>query len=218
MTVNVPSAVFLQVTGVHGIWEACMVQAGGFCPPENGSITEDEESHMARGKVKIYVGTGHGKTPAAVGLALIKASEGGHAVIIQFFQGRGLSDSEFIHKLEPEVKLFRFEKSNILWKDMDEEQRRIEAANIRNGLNYARKVLDTGESDILVMDDVLGLIDNGIITFEEMGELLEHREDTDVVLTGTRMDDGLCKYADEIQEITAVPFRCFREDESNICN
>ena len=52
-------------------------------------------------------------------------------------------------------------------------------------------------------------IDNGIITFEEMGELLEHREETDVVLTGTRMDDGLCRFADEIQEITDCPFCCF---------
>ena len=57
--------------------------------------------------------------------------------------------------------------------------------------------------------DVLGLIDNGIIPFEEMGELLEHREETDVVLTGTRMDDGLCRFADEIQEITDCPFCCF---------
>lgn len=164
---------------------------------------------MARGRVRIFVGTGHGKTPAALGLALMRASRGGHAVIIQFFRGRGLPDSEFNKKLEPEIKLFRFEKSDIPWSEMSEEERSREAANIRNGLNYARKVLDTGESDLLVMDDVLGLIDNGIITFEEMGELLEHREETDVVLTGTRMDDGLCRFADEIQEITDCPFCCF---------
>ncbi len=170
---------------------------------------------MARGKVRIFVGAGHGKTPAAVGLALMRASAGGHAVIIQFFQGRGLSDAEFIHKLEPEVKLFRFEKAKIMWKDMDEQQRSIEASNIRNGLNYARKVLDTGECDILVLDDVLGLIDNGIITFEEMGALLEHRMDTDVVLTGTRMDDGLCLYADEIEEISEVPFRRYSEEKED---
>ena len=164
---------------------------------------------MARGRVRIFVGTGHGKTPAALGLALMRASRGGHAVIIQFFRGRGLPDSEFNKKLEPEIKLFRFEKSDIPWAEMSEEERSREAANIRNGLNYARKVLDTGESDLLGMDDVLGLIDNGIITFEEMGELLEHREETDVVLTGTRMDDGLCRFADEIQEITDCPFCCF---------
>ena len=35
---------------------------------------------MARGRVRIFVGTGHGKTPAALGLALMRASKGGHAV------------------------------------------------------------------------------------------------------------------------------------------
>lgn len=162
---------------------------------------------MARGKVRIFTGGGHCKTPAAMGLALMTAAAGGQAVIIQFFKGRGLPDSEFSRKLDPEIKVFRFEKSDIAWKDMSPEQRVSETANIRNGLNFARKVLDTGESGILIMDDVLGLIDNGIVTVEEVGELLSHRDDTEVILTGTKMDDGLCQFADEIVEMTEVPFR-----------
>ena len=126
---------------------------------------------------------------------------GSENVVFPF--GHGLSYTNF------KIDNIRFEKSDIPWAEMSEEERSREAANIRNGLNYARKVLDTGERDLLVMDDVLGLIDNGIITFEEMGELLEHREETDVVLTGTRMDDGLCRFAGEIKEITDCPFCCF---------
>ena len=34
-----------------------------------------------------------------------------------------------------------------------------------------------------------------------------------MVLTGTRMDDGLCRFADEITEITESAFRCFSENE-----
>lgn len=169
---------------------------------------------MARGKIRIFTGTGHCKTPAAMGLALFTAADGGQAVIIQFFKGRGLPDTEFSRKLDPEIKVFRFEKSDIPWKEMTQEQRTSESANIRNGLNFAKKVLDTGECRILIMDDVLGLIDNGILTVDEMGEILDHRDETDVILTGAEMDNGLCRFADEIVEMTEVPFRNYSEFNS----
>ena len=92
--------------------------------------------------------------------------------------------------------------------------REEEKQNIRNGFNYARKVLDTGESDLLVMDEVLGLVDNRIIIMDELKSLMERRGDTDVILTGILMDDKLCTFADEIYEISAVQFRNFTENAS----
>ena len=57
------------------------------------------------GKVFIYSGDGHGKSPAAIGRAVQAANEGKHVVIIQFLKGKGLGDSEFLRRLEPEIKL-----------------------------------------------------------------------------------------------------------------
>ena len=42
---------------------------------------------------------------------------------------------------------------------------------MRNGINFARKVLTTRECDMLILDEVLGLVDNGIVSVEEL-ELL----------------------------------------------
>jgi ATP:corrinoid adenosyltransferase len=61
------------------------------------------------GKVFIYSGDGHGKSPAAIGRAIQAANEGKHVVIIQFLKGKGLGESEFVRRLEPEIKL---KKSN----------------------------------------------------------------------------------------------------------
>ena len=63
------------------------------------------------GKVFIYSGDGHGKSPAAIGRAIQAAKEGKHVVIIQFLKGDVLGESEFVRRLEPEIKLFRFENS-----------------------------------------------------------------------------------------------------------
>lgn len=70
---------------------------------------------MRQGAVHIYSGDGHGKSPAALGRAVITAALGKNVVIIQFLKGKGLADTEFIRRLEPEIKVFRFEKSDMIF-------------------------------------------------------------------------------------------------------
>lgn len=99
---------------------------------------------MKEGTIYIYSGDGHGKSPAAFGRAVSMACQGKNVVIIQFLKGRGLEDSEFLRRLEPEIKLFRFEKSDSNFVELSNEQKADEIINIRNGLNFAKKVLCTG--------------------------------------------------------------------------
>ena len=62
---------------------------------------------MRKGMIQIYSGEGHGKSPAALGRAIQTACIGENVVIIQFLKGRGLIESEFVKRLEPEIKIFR---------------------------------------------------------------------------------------------------------------
>ena len=52
-----------------------------------------------------------------------------------------------------------------------------ENCNIRNGLNYARKVLVTQECDMLILDEILGAVEFGIITEEEVEELIRTKDE-----------------------------------------
>lgn len=162
---------------------------------------------MDKGLVYIYSGDGRGKSQAAIGKAVQCAAEGKQVVIIQFLKGKGLQESEFIQRLEPEIKLFRFEKSDEGFEMLSEEKRKEEIMNIKNGLNFAKKVLATGECDLLVLDEVLGLIEKGIITDEELKALLDSREQTGVILTGITLDDNICILADEVSKIETVKFK-----------
>ena len=114
---------------------------------------------MKQGLIHIYSGDGHGKSPAALGKAVMAAAAGERVVIIQFLKGRGLQDTEFIRRLEPEIKIFRFEKSETDFVALSEDKKQEEIVNIKNGLNFAKKVLTTGECDLLILDEVLGLIE-----------------------------------------------------------
>ena len=148
---------------------------------------------MAEGKVYIYGGKGHGKSPAAIGCGLIAAAKGARVVIIQFLKGKGLTEDEYPRRLEPGIKLFRFEKSNEDFVALPREKQEEEVQNIRNGLNFAKKVLSTGECDMLILDEVLGLVDNHMRDGE-----------TDIIMTGISLEDDVCALADYVSEIRTV--------------
>ncbi len=162
---------------------------------------------MAKGLIYIYAGDGRGKSPAAIGRAVQAAMEGKQVVIIQFLKGKGLKDSEFLRRMEPEIKLFRFEKSDENFEELPEEKKAEEISNIRNGMNFARKVLATGECDLLILDEVLGLVEKGIVSVEDLKAMLECREDTSVILTGIKLNDEICVLADEVSKIETVKFK-----------
>lgn len=163
---------------------------------------------MGSGKIHIYSGEGHGKSPAALGRAIQTACSGGYVVIIQFLKGRGLAESEFVKRLEPEIKIFRFEKSDENFKDLTQERQADECQNMRNGLNFAKKVMNTGECSLLILDEVLGLIDNNIISVEELKTLLQSKpEEMDIIMTGIALNDEVCILADEVTRVETMQFK-----------
>lgn len=157
------------------------------------------------GRICIFAGSGHGKSSAALGGALIRATQGESVVVIQFLKGSGIGDSEFIKRLEPEIKVFHFEKSEENFDELDEKHKEEEIINIKNGINYARKVLSTGECDLLVLDEILGIVDMGIIDSEELVSMLAQRdENVDVIITGINVDEKVSSIADSVSVISMV--------------
>lgn len=163
-----------------------------------------DSKKMEKGIIQIYYGDGRGKSTAALGNAIHAASEGKNIVIVQFLKGKMNDEQNFLERLEPEIKIFRFEKSEESYEELNEEQKQEAAINIKNGLNYARKVLATGECDLLVLDEILGVIDNGLVSKEDIKDVIDAKSDeADLILTGRVLDDELREYADEIYKIVS---------------
>lgn len=157
---------------------------------------------METGSVQVYYGAGRGKSTAALGRAILAASEGKTVFIIQFLKGKTNNEMELLKRLEPEIKFFRFEKSEEHFNELSREQKQEEAINIKNGMNFARKVLCTGECDLLILDEVLGLLDNALIQVEELKNMILARpEGMKVILTGRILNEELKAFADEVYHI-----------------
>lgn len=155
--------------------------------------------------VQVYYGNGKGKTTAAVGQCIRAASLGYEVIIIQFLKGRDAEEFSFLSKLEPDIKLFRFEKAKESYVDLTEEEQLEEKKNILNGVNFARKVIETGECDVLVLDEILGLVDLGLITMDDILKLINLRDDYyKLVLTGLNMPDELVEHVDMISKIEQI--------------
>ena len=157
---------------------------------------------MDAGRVQIYYGDGRGKSAAALGYALQAASAGRNVFVIHFLKGKMETEAAFMQKLEPEIKVFHFEKSQGRYEELSEQEKLEENINLRNGVNFARKVLVTEECDLLILDELLGVIDNGVVTAQDVENLFRAKTDgTQVIVTGRSLPEDLKGYADEIYQI-----------------
>ncbi len=150
-----------------------------------------------------FCGEGEGKSSAAFGKGLIEASKGKNVIIIKFMKNKDENEMEYFSRLEPEIKLFRFERTEIGFCDLTEEQKIEESMNIKNGINYANKVLSTGECDVLVLDEILGVLDEGIISNDEVRNILESKsEEMSIIMTGRNLPDELRVCVDIVSKIS----------------
>lgn len=157
------------------------------------------------GLVQIYCGPGKGKTSVAIGQAIRAVGHGKTAIVIQCLKGRATSELDYLSVLEPNVRLFRFEKKDKYYEDLTDEEKQEENCNIRNGLNYARKALVTQECDMLILDEILGAVEFGIITEEEVEELIRTKdEETELILTGNVVPDRLREAADRVVSLEVI--------------
>ena len=158
---------------------------------------------MSKGIVRIYYGEGHGKSTAALGTAIREASHGKSATVISFLKEKNEDSEELLKKLEPELKFFRFEKSENSFDELTEEEKEKEIMNLQVGYNYSKKVITTGGCDLVVLDEVLGLLSQNIITEQELLELIEAvPEDMVVICTGRQVPECIKDSADEVYQVT----------------
>ena len=164
---------------------------------------------MEKGLVKIYFGEGKGKSTSSMGRALVCAGEEKEVFVIQFLKGKMTGSLDYLKRLEPEIKVFRFEREEAFYEDLSDEEKQEEKVNILNGYNFAKKVLSIGECDVLILDEILGLVDLGIITCEDVIRLIDMKDESvELIMTGRHLPEELIPYADYISRLDIVKGAC----------
>ena len=116
-----------------------------------------------------------------------------------------LEFQEILERLEPDFKVFYFEKEECTYEELSEEQKEEEKQNIMNGFHFANKVVETGDCDLLVLDEVLGLVDLGILTIQDIYRLIEKcGTQVSLIMTGKYISKELLQHIDEVSEINCI--------------
>lgn len=154
------------------------------------------------GQVEVFCGLGRGKTAAALGICVRAASHGKQAIIVRFLKGKDSAQLEYLKRLEPEIQFFTFEKQKKCYTELTEEEKEETRNNIRNTVNYTKKVIDACQCDLLVLDEALGLVELNLIDVEELISFIQKKDDDmQMIFTGHTMPPELEPWVDNIYRI-----------------
>lgn len=160
---------------------------------------------MENGLVQVYYGKGKGKTTAAIGLGIRAIGNDYKVIMIQFLKHDATGECRMIKVLEPDFKIFHFEKRRgFTWQLNDEEKQELKSET-SNALKFASKVMDTGQCDVLILDELLNSLELGFVSEEEVCQLIDNKsDDVELVLTGRSLPESIAKRADYISCIEDI--------------
>uniref|UniRef100_C6E4E6 corrinoid adenosyltransferase n=1 Tax=Geobacter sp. (strain M21) TaxID=443144 RepID=C6E4E6_GEOSM len=158
---------------------------------------------LTEGKVQVYTGNGKGKTTAALGLALRAVGRGLKVCMVQFIKGGGeYGEHLAAERLAPLLTIHQTGRDCWIYKDRLDPQ---DVAIAHGTLNLARETLTGGEYDLVILDEINGAAWFGLITVEDILDLIKQRpEQVELVLTGRSADPRVVEAADLVTEMVEV--------------
>jgi len=162
-----------------------------------------------KGLVIVYTGNGKGKTTAALGMVVRAVGYDWRILMVQFIKGDWMyGELEGYKKLSPNFELKRMGKGfvRIMGDDKPIEDH-IQAA--KTALQYVRDNMDK-DYDIVILDEVNVAIKEGLLTVQEVQELVKAKPAyLNIILTGRNAAKEIIDQADLVTEMTEIkhPFK-----------
>ena len=158
--------------------------------------------------VHAFYGDGKGKTSAAIGQGIRALGADLKVIMIQFLKNTKATETVSLSRLEPDFKVFRFEKDRekAFYKLTDQEKKEVEM-EIENAMKFAQKIYETKECDVLILDEILTAVDHNIIQEETLKEfILSKPNEIELIITGRQLSELLKKSAHYITLMTNIKY------------
>lgn len=156
--------------------------------------------------VHVYTGNGKGKTTAALGLALRAAGHGKRVCVLQFMKKRETGEKKAA-RLLPLLAIKQFGRRKFIKKG---KARKKDRELAEKGMDFARKVMERGECDMLILDEANVAVAFGLIKKKDLIELIESRpKGMELVITGRYAKKEIIEKADIVTEMKEIkhPYR-----------
>lgn len=159
-----------------------------------------DNGSLSKGLVQVYTGDGKGKTTAALGLALRAVGQGLKVIFIQFMKGDpDCGEHRFVAKYRP-FEMVQLHRSDVF--STPKEQLRREVVET---FDFAEKSLAGGQYDVVILDEVLVAVRDGLLDGPRVVDLIKRRpEKVELVLTGRNAPPEVVKAADLVTEMLMI--------------
>lgn len=159
---------------------------------------------MTRGLIVVHTGTGKGKTTAALGLGLRAWGQGLRVLVIQFIKGNWTyGELRAVEQLGANFVIRQLGEGFVRHSQGDERAMHLIAA--AEALAAAQAAFSAGQCDLLILDEINYAIKFGLVTVEQVLELLAQKPSAlHVVLTGRDAAPAIVDRADLVTEMREI--------------
>ncbi len=155
---------------------------------------------MDRGYIHIYTGNGKGKTTAAFGLALRALCSGKSVYVGQFVKSMKYNETQIENKFDT-IKIEQYGRDCFISREPEQED--IDLAQI--GLEKIKKIILSGEYDVVIMDEITIAIFFKLITTQQVIEIMKNKAtNCELIITGRYAPEELYEYADLVSEVQEI--------------
>jgi cob(I)alamin adenosyltransferase len=162
----------------------------------------DVHHKTARGLVQVYTGNGKGKTTTAFGQALRAIGRGFRICIIQFMKGRKYGEFLAAEKHLPNLTIHLSGLDSFVMRDKPAP---IDIEYARKGLELARKVVSSGDYDMVILDEINVAVDFKLIPLADVIDIIRTKPpQLDLILTGRYAAPEIVELADTVSEIKEI--------------
>lgn len=160
---------------------------------------------LERGLVQVYTGDGKGKTTAALGQGLRSCGRGLKVCMVQFLKSGDTGELHSVEKLHPLFEIIRFEKERGFFWTLTEQQKKELKEDIDRGFEFIKSVLAREYCDVLIIDELMGVLGNKLLEVSEVVELLKSKPASmEIIITGRNVPKEIIDAADLVTEMKEI--------------
>jgi cob(I)alamin adenosyltransferase len=158
---------------------------------------------LKKGYVQVYTGNSKGKSTAALGLAFRAMGRGLKTYVGQFMKGQKYGELKSAEMCQPYITIEQYGKDTFIHVKNPPLAEDVQMA--QEGLAKAKKVMLSGEYDIIVFDEINTAHFFNLITTEEMLDVIKSKPDgVEVIFTGRYAPPEVIEAADLVTEMIEV--------------
>jgi cob(I)alamin adenosyltransferase len=156
------------------------------------------------GCIHLYCGDGKGKTTAAMGLVLRFAGAGRRVLVAQFLKDGTSSELKALAQL-PEVVILSGKAVPGFARHFSVQDRAIVRTEHDQRLTQISCLLNEETWHLLVLDEIIGALNQGLIDKAKLLDLLDQRpKGLEIALTGRNPDPELVMRADYFSNVQKI--------------